>query len=146
MKVYDGFIDEKNETATVVFNNVGLLSQKKLLDAVKFNKELFFTNSIFDSFDDKSIFGCKNKCKSEVDLTNAKVIFQDNTTILIVDDKKYFAKPEKGEKFDAEKGLLVCLMKCAGLSTSDFLDLMKNAKKCGKAVKCDKVKLKKKVK
>ena len=57
-----------------------------------------------------------------------KVIFQDNTTILIDNfGDKYIAKPEKGEKFDEEKGLLVCLAKFNGISTTQILSLLDSA-------------------
>lgn len=58
-----------------------------------------------------------------------QAIVNDKTTILIDNEgKKYFSKPEKGEKFDLEKGILVCLAKMAGFSTTDILEIVKNAK------------------
>mgnify|MGYP003291453905 CR=1 FL=1 len=76
-------------------------------------------------------------------LEKAKVIFQDKNTVLRVGNEVYVAKPEKGEKFDKEKGLLVCLIKALGVTTSDFLELMqsgidKNSRKKPTAVKNDK--------
>ena len=142
MKVKGAIIDCADQTATVSFCEFGKFSRNKIVDAMQNGRDLYFSTSM----DLASIPKPKKEEESSVDLTDAKVIFQDETTILIVDGKKYFAKPEKGEKFDAEKGLLVCLMKCAGLKTTDFLDLMKNAKMNKKTVKCDKVKLKKRVK
>lgn len=139
MKVKSAIINLEDQTATVSFEKFGLISRDKVADAIKNDKDLYFSTTSYLS-------RLLREEKSGVDLTDAKVIFQDDTTILIVNGKKYFAKTEKGEKFDAEKGLLVCLMKCAGLTTTDFLDLMKNAKMNKKTVKCDKVKSKKRVK
>ena len=71
-----------------------------------------------------------------------KVIYQDTTTVLKVKDEVFIAKPEKGEKFDPEKGLLICILKAVGITTSDFLRLKDTAKFYGKqpkAIKCDKV-------
>ena len=135
-------IDCTNQTGTVNFCEFGKFSRSKIIEAMQSGRDLYFSTSM----DLASLPKPKKEEALGVDLTDAKVIFQDETTILIVDGKKYFAKPEKGEKFDAEKGLLVCLMKCAGLKTTDFLDLMENAKMNKKTVKCDKVKTKKRVK
>ena len=132
MKIVNGILD--GEFATIVFKNVGPYSKRKIKEFANADADVFFTSEA-------------EVCeRNGVDLTNAEVIFQDDATVLIVDGKKYISKPEKGEKYDAEKGLLVCLMKCAGLTTSDFLGLMKNAKVNKKTVKCDKKKLKKRVK
>lgn len=142
MKVKSAIINLEGQTATVSFGEFGKFSRSKIIDAMQNGRDLYFSTSM----DLASLPKPKKEEKSYVDLTDAKVIFQDDTTILIVNGEKYFAKTEKGEKFDAEKGLLVCLMKCAGLTTTDFLDLMKNAKMNKKTVKCDKVKSKKRVK
>lgn len=57
-----------------------------------------------------------------------KVVVNDKTVVLIADDgKKYFSRPEKGEKFDLEKGVLVCLAKYAGFTTSDILEIVEKA-------------------
>ena len=55
-----------------------------------------------------------------------KVIFNDPATILFVDDKKFVSKAHK-EKFDPEKGLLMCLGKANGISHLELIRLMKNA-------------------
>lgn len=57
-----------------------------------------------------------------------KVIFENNHTI-IVDNfgNRYISRPEQGEKFDEEKGLLVALAKYDGHSTSEILELLKGA-------------------
>lgn len=56
------------------------------------------------------------------------VIFENNHTI-IVDNfgNRYISRPEKGEKFDEEKGLLVALAKYDGHSTTEILELLKGA-------------------
>lgn len=135
MKVYDGILDEKNKIATVSFTEVGEVNAKALIKACKTRNNVFLLDEdkILKTYED-----FKGQRRSNFE--NLKVIFQDKTTILIDGDKKYFARPEKGEKFDAEKGLLVCLMKKFGVTTSDLLKIRENAKVCQKAVKCDKVK------
>lgn len=74
-----------------------------------------------------------------------EVIFHENKTILKKDGEVYIAKCEKGDKFDAEKGLMVVLLKSFGFSTSDILYLLENAhysknSKANKVIKCDKKK------
>lgn len=97
---------------------------------------------------DCSYSGVKiNKPTSNINLSTAKVIYQDDVTVLKINGKAYTAKPEKGERFDPEKGLLVCLVKALGLTTSDVLDLYGRAvikKSKGKAniIKQDKTKKK----
>lgn len=83
-----------------------------------------------------SLGGVKvNKPSKRVNLNEIEVIFQDDATVLKANGKVYVSRPEKGEKYDREKGLLVCLMKSLGLTTSKFLSLIENAKVCGKTVK-----------
>lgn len=67
------------------------------------------------------------KCNEKL-IKEGKVIYQDKNTILKIGNQTYIAKPEKGDKFDAEKGLLICMMKAVGFTTSDFLELFAKAK------------------
>ena len=69
-----------------------------------------------------------------------RVVFEGKTTVLITDKGKYIATCEKGDKFDREKGLLVCLAKANGYSTSDILELLENANE--KATKAEREKAK----
>ena len=55
-----------------------------------------------------------------------KVIFNDPATILFVDDEKFVSKAHK-EKFDPEKGLLMCLAKANGISHLELIRMMKSA-------------------
>lgn len=57
-----------------------------------------------------------------------KVVFE-NKHCIIVDNfgNRYIAKPEKGEKFDKEKGFLVALAKYNGFTTTKCQDLIKKA-------------------
>lgn len=57
-----------------------------------------------------------------------KVFYQDKRTVLRIGDDVFMSVPEKGEKYDKEKGLLICIMKAMGLSTSDFLKIKENSK------------------
>lgn len=58
----------------------------------------------------------------------SKVIFEKEYCI-IVDNfgNRYISKPEKGEKYDKEKGLLVALAKYNGFTTTRVQDLIKSA-------------------
>lgn len=83
--------------------------------------------------------------KAEHIKKHAKVIYQDDVTVLKTNGKVYTSKPEKGDKFDPEKGLLVCLVKALGLTTSDVLDLYgravtKKSKRKANIIKQDKKK------
>lgn len=73
-----------------------------------------------------------------------RVVFEGKTTVLITENGKYIATCEKGDKFDREKGLLVCLAKANGYSTSDILELLENANE--KATKAEREKAKRRKK
>lgn len=66
---------------------------------------------------------------------NAQVYVNGDVTTLKIGDKVYHSRPEKGEKFDLEKGILVCIAKASGYSTSDVLKLRENAKQHKKVAK-----------
>lgn len=77
-----------------------------------------------------------------------RVIYEDGVTVLKVADRVFTARAEAGEAYDAEKGLLICLMKAMGMSVSDMLKLknsaiVKKSKKSSKVIKEDKRKSKK---
>ncbi len=80
----------------------------------------------------KDITKVENKSK---DSKNAQVYVNGDVTTLKVGDKVYHSRPEKGEKFDLEKGILVCIAKASGYSTSDVLKLRENAKQHRKVAK-----------
>lgn len=72
-----------------------------------------------------------------------RVFVQDGDTVLRVGDRVFKARPESGERYDAEKGLLVCLVKAMGLTTSDVIEMLdkavvKNSRKKSPAIKRDK--------
>jgi hypothetical protein len=76
------------------------------------------------------------------DVKEMSLFYIDNKTMLTVGENVYTAEPEKGEKFDAEKGFLICFAKAMGFSTTDILRIMNTAryyKSKPKAIKCDKV-------
>ena len=69
-----------------------------------------------------------------------QVIFQDRDTVLKVGEKRYIARCEAVDEYDREKGLLFCLIKAMGLTTSDVAKLLdgavvKNSSKKPKVVK-----------
>lgn len=57
-----------------------------------------------------------------------RVIFNNPTTILIVNGKKYIAKAHD-EEFDEEKGLLMCLAKASGYTHANLKALLKSARR-----------------
>ena len=66
--------------------------------------------------------------KGENKSRKPQIFVNGDVTTLKVDGKVYHSRPEKGEKFDLEKGILVCLAKSYGWSTTDILKLKENAK------------------
>ena len=66
--------------------------------------------------------------KDENKSREPQIFVNGDVTTLKVDGKVYHSRPEKGEKFDLEKGILVCLAKSCGWSTTDILKLKENAK------------------
>ena len=67
-------------------------------------------------------------------------VFENGDTIALkVRDKVYTARPEKGDKYDEEKGLMVCLLKAFGIKTKDIENLLARAKGCGSAKKSGRV-------
>ncbi len=74
-----------------------------------------------------------------VAIKNGQVFENGDTIALKVRDKVYTARPEKGDKYDEEKGLMVCLLKAFGIKTKDIENLLARAKGCGNAKKSVKV-------
>ena len=69
-----------------------------------------------------------------------KLIFSDNTTILLKDGKRYVTKCQADDTYDREKGLLLCLAKANGYTYNDICEMLNNAEYLGKkpdAVKFD---------
>lgn len=56
-----------------------------------------------------------------------KVYINNRTTIMEVGSQKFVATAEKGELFDIEKGILVCLAKYFGVKSSSLLKLVESA-------------------
>ena len=73
-------------------------------------------------------FTLKDITKDENKSKKPQIFVNGDVTTLKVDGKVYHSRPEKGEKFDLEKGILVCLAKSCGWSTTDILKLKENAK------------------
>lgn len=74
---------------------------------------------------------------------NCELYFIDETAMLKVGDQIFLAKPESGERFDAEKGLLVCLLKAIGIRPSEYMEILnravfKKTKQEHNEIKCDK--------
>ena len=56
-----------------------------------------------------------------------QVIFDGEKTTLIKDGTEYVAKCNKGDTYDREKGLLVCLAKANGITYQDICAMLRNA-------------------
>ena len=70
--------------------------------------------------------GCLTIKKPNKDID--KVIFENNYCIIVdTNGDRYIARPEKGEKFDKEKGLLVALAKYCGFTTTKIHELLEGA-------------------
>lgn len=72
----------------------------------------------------------------------AEIYVNNGVTVMKVGNNVYKATPEKGERFDVEKGILVCIAKYCGFSTTDILELVEkaNIQKTKKTVKSKKKK------
>ena len=70
----------------------------------------------------------KKKYTADEIVYDGKVYQQGRRTVLKVGNDVFMSEPEKGEKYDAEKGLLICLIKAMGMNITDFLYLSKSAK------------------
>lgn len=64
------------------------------------------------------------------DKKDIKVIFNPPATILYMNGKKYVSKVHD-EKFDEEKGLLMCLAKANGITHAELKRMIKGAKRQG---------------
>lgn len=100
---------------------VGLVTFKDDETKLKMRLAKDFDEPVFPFFE-KEILNLVDKKKKSLEGT--EVIVNGKTTVMIKDGKKYIAKPEAGEKFDVEKGILVCLAKASGYKTSDILELI----------------------
>lgn len=80
-----------------------------------------------DSQTIKKWLGPSKHSSNEI-VKHGKVYFQGKRTILKIGQDIFMSTPEKGEKFDEEKGLLICIMKAMGMSTTDFLNVYSTAK------------------
>ena len=121
--------------ATFAINDITTIKKLEELNSINRNWFPFTEDEIVD-FSDWNPFttGCfplvPKKEKKE-----AQVYVNGDVTTLKVGDKVYHSRPEKGEKFDLEKGILVCIAKASGYSTSDVLKLRENAKQHRKVAK-----------
>lgn len=103
------------------------ICKSSLFDAPIFG----FDDVCFNPITGSAEFSVASLTKGEIKSNNSKrpqVYVNGNVTTLKVDGKVYHSRPEKGEKFDLEKGILVCLAKYCGWSTTDILKLKENAK------------------
>ena len=57
-------------------------------------------------------------------LNNSHFIYAGNKTILVNKGKTYVSTVEAGDKYDKEKGVMSCLLKALGVSTSDIIKIM----------------------
>lgn len=102
-------------------------------------------NFLLPAFDSSGVFTVNTMYKrpSPEHLENMAEIYVNNgVTVMKVGTKVYKATPEKGERLDVEKGVLVCIAKYCGFSTTDILKLVDkaNIQKPKKTVKSKKKK------
>lgn len=122
------------DTTVVVFDEVSKMTRDKI-------EKAFFTDEKVFLLTEEDV-----KMFSNAKPINPKMIAvtqKGDTITLRSAGQKYTAKPEKGETFDAEKGVMICLLKMLGVSTTDILNVtekLKIAKDDGKVIKCDKKK------
>ena len=97
---------------------------------------------IFDFFVDTKYINSPIFLPKHKDIV--KVIFEKDCCIIVYTlGNRYISRPEKGDKYDKEKGFLVALAKYNGFSTTNIQKLIKGAivknadKKC-KSKKTDK--------
>lgn len=84
----------------------------------------YLDNSAFGDLEWFFIDDLHCKKKNEI----KKVIFENNYCIIVdTNGDRYIARPEKGEKFDKEKGLLVALAKYCGFTTTKIHNLLEGA-------------------
>lgn len=104
--------------------------------------------SIYDflipAFDSSGVYAVSmyTRPSSEYLRDRAEIYVNDGVTVMKVGNNVYKATPEKGEYFDVEKGILVCIAKYCGFSTTDILELVEkvNIQKTKKTVKSKKKK------
>ena len=117
--------------ATAVFDVRDIATIRKLQDGVKSFTSWFpcTEDEIYDFLEGEPL--CLGRARLIIENKKNKerhqVFVNGDVVTLKVGDRVYTAKPEKGEKFDLEKGLLVCLAKANGYSTSDMLKLVSDA-------------------
>lgn len=136
MKIDKIGFDDLAHKMDVSFSKVSVYSKKRTINSL-YNSENVF---LISEDELKDIY---SKTKINPDRIACSIDGQKIT--LRSGGEKYSSRPEKGEKFDAEKGIMVCLLKMAGISVTDVLKLsekLKNNKSCGKGIKCDKTKKK----
>lgn len=103
----------------VVFNVDGLFDS--LYDEIMKEEERKHREYVRNKPDGFQTANGKRKCIDKVIIEKRHCIIIDNF------GNKYIAKPEKGERYDKEKGFLVALAKYNGYSTSRVHYLLENA-------------------
>lgn len=54
---------------------------------------------------------------------------KDRTALKLADGRVFRARPEAGDKYDPEKGVMMCLLKACGISSSDFIKIMESVER-----------------
>lgn len=102
-------ISPKNSFMQEIWNEIKNVEEESERNRVKTKPDGFETLS------------GKKKCISQIIFEKKYCIIIDNF------GNKYIAKPEKGERFDKEKGFLVALAKYNGFTTTKCQELIKKA-------------------
>lgn len=82
----------------------------------------------------------KRCCRIKYNLGDSFII-NGTTTIFKKGDKTYVSKLSDGDRYDAEKGIMMCLLKAEGYTYSTIQDILKYAKKIVKKDKSQYVKV-----
>ena len=109
---------QSNGTIRIEASEVDEVAKHKLARA-------FFTEEhIFPFFAD-------DICDEDESVIDIVGIWQsgDRTALKLSNGETYRARPEAGDKYDPEKGVMMCLLKACGISSSDFLEVMKNVER-----------------
>ena len=133
VEAFEYGIKSKNcllDTVGVVFSEVSNASKRRIEESLFEDKRVFLMTE--EDFRD-AVRGV-----SPVKAVNPDRIAcsqKGKTITLRSGGKKYSATPEKGEAFDAEKGVLICLLKMLGVSVTDILKITEKMKIVDKKAK-----------
>lgn len=107
-----------NGNVEIVASEVDSVAKKKLARAFFTEEHLFpfFEHEVTDSMPEELDI---------VGLWQSK----DRTALKLSDGRVYRAKPEAGDRYDPEKGVMMCLLKACGISSTDLINIMNSVER-----------------